>query len=130
MLIPLIVGLLLGSAIAFTLQSTGIAKQRSGLAVTLIIIAAFYPAFAVANGDTYSFIIQTAIMALFVVCACFGFKRSAAIIALGLVVHGMFDVSMLFFKSPAPIWWPTFCAAVDIVLGLWLFRLTRQGFIR
>lgn len=127
MLVPLSVGLILGGVITLTLQFSGMARERSSVAVTLVAIAAFYPVFAAANGELNSLIFHTAVMALFIACAWFGFRHSATFIAFGLVAHGLFDVSMLFFTSPAPIWWPTFCAAVDIVLGLWLFWRTRQA---
>lgn len=106
LLIPLAIGIALGGVIAFTLQLSGMAKEKSSATVTLVAIAAFYPVFAAKNGDLKSLILHTAIMAVFIACAWAGFLWSATIIAIGLIAHGLFDLLMLNFESPVPFYWP------------------------
>ena len=58
-----------------------------------------------------------------------GFKRNLWIVASALVAHGIFDLvhAGLITNPGVPIWWPEFCSAYDIVAGVYLAVLLRNG---
>ena len=61
--------------------------------------------------------------------AVLGFKRTMWLAAAGIAGHGAFDLlHHLFIENPGvPVWWPGFCAAVDLILGGWLaIRLLKR----
>lgn len=114
-----LIGLSAGGAIALALRLTGMMRERAAMAVLLAAIAAFYPVFAAENGDLGDLALHLAIFGGFVVVAALGYRRSSLWLAAGLIAHGLFDLAILFFASPAPLWWHPFCAAIDVSLGLW-----------
>jgi uncharacterized membrane protein HdeD (DUF308 family) len=93
------------------------------LAVLLAAIASFYPVFAVQSGDQADIILHLVVFAAFALLAVAGFRRGAYLIAGGLIAHGVFDIGLMVLGAPGPVWWPAFCAAVDIVAGTVLIRL-------
>ena len=129
MMLAAFAGALSGAAIAGTMQVTGMLRERSGLAILLAAIAAFYPVFAVASGAGVGTIALHATAFLgFCALALTGYRRGGHLIAAGIVLHGVFDLAAVVTGHPAPAWWPSFCGALDIVAGgLILFFLNRMA---
>ncbi len=148
-----LVGLLLGIGSSAALLRSGIASDRRALgaaiAVLLCAIAAFYPVFAVEHGGLLGLLIHLLIAAGFCACAyrgahsvaqdgpkaapggalVGGFQTGLSLLALGLMAHGVFDAALMFgpaMASGAPHWWPPFCAAYDITLGLFALWQSRR----
>ncbi|MEW9918141.1 hypothetical protein AB2B41_00875 [Marimonas sp. MJW-29] len=124
--IPALIGAGLGGVIFTVLWLSGMSRERSAGAVILVAIAAFYPVFAFENGAWGDRIFHLFFFALFLCLALWGYRRSARAVALGIAGHGVFDLAILPLSAPTPDWWPTFCAGLDIVLGLALFLLWRK----
>ena len=59
---------------------------------------------------------------LFILAAVIGFKKNLWIVAVALVAHGVYDFlhPRLFDNPGAPLWWPAFCGAYDVVAGIYL----------
>ncbi|OUS25003.1 hypothetical protein A9Q99_22415 [Gammaproteobacteria bacterium 45_16_T64] len=58
-----------------------------------------------------------------ILCINYGFKFSGYIVATLWISHGIYDLlhPMLFVNSGVPAWYPILCAAVDIIVGIYLF---------
>lgn len=125
MLAPAAIGAGLGLVMTAALWGLGMLRERSGTAVTLVAIAAFYPVFAAAAGNPRALMLHSTVALAFAGLAAVGYRYSARIIAAGLIAHGLFD---LVVHAPfAPAWWPAFCAGVDVALGgALLFLISRQ----
>jgi uncharacterized membrane protein HdeD (DUF308 family) len=77
----------------------------------------------VQSGDQADIILHLVIFTAFILLAVAGFRRGAYLIAGGLIAHGVFDIGLMVLGAPGPVWWPAFCAAVDIAAGTVLIRL-------
>lgn len=122
-LIAALVGAGVGAFSIFVMFRAGMLAERSGVAVLLAAIAIFYPVFAVQEGDLTALLLHLAVFAGFAFLAQFGFQRGMHLLAGGLVGHGIFDIGLHIIGAPGPLWWPVFCASVDIVAGMVLIRL-------
>jgi len=57
-----------------------------------------------------------------------GARRWPALVALGLFLHGGFDVmhGHVITNPGVPAWWPGFCLAYDVTAGAYLLRLNQR----
>ena len=66
---------------------------------------------------------ETAVALGFVAVAGVAFRRrSPALLAAGLALHGLWDVAhpaLLPASDAVPAWWPAFCLGVDLPLAAW-----------
>ena len=82
----------------------------------LVLIAAIYIGFGVADGRPRVIAIETLIAAVFVVVAAVGVTGPAWLLVVGLAGHGLKDVWQQRTQFVANTrWWPPFCATVDWV---------------
>lgn len=124
MILPLMVGVLSGGVIVGSMYRIGLLTERSGLAILVCAIAAFYPVFAFSAGAGFGAILfHILVFGAFTAAAAWGFHTGAAALAVLLISHGLFDAVITFTKSPAPDWWPSFCAGLDIAAGAGLLTL-------
>ena len=126
-LAALLIGALAGFIVAFTMYQSEMLQERSGLTILLAAVAFFYPVFAAAEGDWGAFAIHMVIFAAFCLLALQGWRRGTYLIVGGLIAHGVFDFGIAFIGHPAPLWWPAFCGAIDIVIGVIVLRLIQSG---
>ena len=85
-------------------------------ALALILIAAVYIGFAVADGRPRVIVVESAIAALFVLVATVAISGVAWLVVIGLVGHGLKDLWQHRHQYEAGTrWWPPFCCAVDLV---------------
>lgn len=127
MILPLLVGVVLGAACVVLMYRAGLLAERSGVVVLVCAVAAFYPVFALAS-DASLFVVLFHILVFgcFAGAAVWGFHAGTSVLAFLLVSHGLFDAGAALLTSPAPEWWPPFCAGVDIAIGAGLFSLLRR----
>ena len=119
-----LVAVILGLVVAGFAATTGFDRDRAFYPTVLIVVASYYPLFAVMGASRYSTLeIEIAVGLAFSVLALLGFKKSMWLAAAAIAGHGFFD----FFVHPAlvtnpgmPVWWPGFCGTIDIVIGGWL----------
>lgn len=118
------VGALLAAIVALFSHVIGYDRDKSFYPVVLTVVGAFYPLFAVMAGGN-ALIPEIVFFVLFAGLAAAGFVRSLWIVAVGLLLHGVFDfVRHSHFDAPGvPEWWPAFCGAYDVVAGLGLAAL-------
>lgn len=124
-----VIGILLGIALGAGLVLAAMrVPQRLGRLGLLLAISAFYLAFAFMEGDMGAAMLHSAVLLLFVGLGFWAWQHSPAALALAIMAHGIFD--MVLHASAGhvgPDWWPAFCAAVDISLGLGLLLFDRKS---
>ncbi|MGY1687595.1 hypothetical protein ACI8AK_18585 [Geodermatophilus sp. SYSU D00867] len=82
----------------------------------LVLIAAVYIGFSVADGRGRVVAVETVVAGVFVVVAAAGVTGSAWLLVAGLAGHGLKDLWQHRTGFVAGTrWWPPFCAAVDAV---------------
>jgi hypothetical protein len=85
-------------------------------ALGLVLIAAIYIGFAVADGRGRVVAVETVVAAAFVVVAAVAVTASAWLVVAGLAGHGLKDLWQHRTGFVANTrWWPPFCASVDVV---------------
>ena len=111
-------------------HTVGYDRDRSFYAVVLTVVGSLYPLFAVMAGG-HDLIPEVAFFALFAGLAATGFLTSLWLVAVGLLLHGVFDfVRHAYLSAPgAPEWWPAFCGAYDVfaAIGLAILLLFERG---
>ena len=91
-------------------------EPRTVYALGLVLIAAVYIGFSVADGRGQVIAIESSVAGIFVVVAAVGVTGSAWLLVLGLAGHGLKDLwqhRTHFVRNTR--WWPPFCATVDWV---------------
>lgn len=122
-----VVGVLLAVGIAALAKFTRFDEDRSFYSTVLIIIASYYVLFAVLDGSGHALIWELVIAVAFSTVAITGALFLPTLVGTGIVAHGLFDIvhDVLIENSGVPAWWPSFCASVDVLLGIWVIILTR-----
>ncbi len=123
----MIVGLGVAIAVAAFAKITRFDRDRSFYPTVLIVIAAYYVLFAFMAADAV--VEELTIAAFFVILAVAGARVWPLLAGMGIMLHGVFDWlhPMLFVNAGVPEWWPSFCAAVDLLLGAWVIWSTRKN---
>lgn len=81
------------------------------------------------GASTRTLTVESAVAGIFLLLAVFGFKRNYWLVVAALIGHGTLDfVHHFVIDNPGvPQWWPGFCLAFDVILGVVLaVRLIRQ----
>ena len=90
-------------------------------AMGLVLIAAIYIGFAVADGRPNVIVAESAVASVFVVLAGIAVTGSVWLIVVGLVGHGLKDLWQHRRQFVATTrWWPPFCVVVDWVAAAFI----------
>ncbi len=121
-------GIIVAVVIATFASIIGFDKDKSFYPVVLIVIAIFYVLFAAMSGGLDTIFSESVIVVIFFIIAIIGFKKTTFVVAFGLIGHGVFDLfhNQLITNASMPVWWPTFCVMVDVVLGIWVLYLSKM----
>lgn len=116
------VGAILALVVAGAARIIGLDRGRAFYPTVLIVVASYYALFAVMGASRTTLGIEIAVGVGFLLLAVLGFKRNMWLVAVGIAGHGVFDLLHHLFIENAgmPVWWPGFCASVDLILGGWL----------
>ena len=87
-------------------------------ALAIVLIAAVYIGFAVADGRPKVIAVETCIAATFVVLAAIAVTETAWLLVIAYAAHGCKDLwqERRHFVANTR-WWPPFCAAVDFLVA-------------
>ncbi len=86
----------------------------------------YYFSFAVYGADYAALRNEILVGLLFFSLAFIGFKSKSSgalfVLSAGYIGHAAYDFShnLFFLNSGAPLWWPEFCASVDLLIGIYL----------
>jgi hypothetical protein len=96
--------------------------------VALSVIGAIYLGFALSDGRISIIILELSLATGFVVLALLGLWLAPALVAIGLVLHGFWDLAHRprGVTTKLPSWYPPFCAAYDFVFA-GIFLLLADG---
>jgi len=121
-LIAFITGVGLAVVLAVFGKLTSYEKDRSFFPTLLIVIASYYLLFAILDGSVSTILIEIAIASFFIVLAIWGSYQFPIIVGAGIALHGIFDFMYghFYLNNGVPVWWPAFCAGIDIPFGLWV----------
>jgi len=125
-LIPVIVGALLAVGVATLAKFTRFDEDRSFYSTVLIIIASYYVLFAILDGSGHALVWELILAVAFSTAAIIGALFLPTLVGAGIVAHGLFDLvhDVFIENSGVPTWWPSFCASIDVLLGIWVIILT------
>ena len=125
-MIAFITGVGLAVVLAVFGKLTGYEKDRSFFPTLLIVIASYYMLFAILDGSVSTIVIEIAVAAFFIVLAIWGSYQFPLIVGAAIALHGIFDFMYGYFylNNGVPVWWPAFCAGIDIPFGLWVIFLS------
>jgi hypothetical protein len=117
-----IVGVVLALILCAFGTAVGLDRERGFYVTQMIVIALLYGLFAAMSGSTQVLTMESVGITLFILAAVIGFRTSLWIVAVALAAHGVYDFMHphLFENPGAPLWWPAFCGAYDIVAGIYL----------
>ena len=114
MLVPVLWGLMFGVVQAASPFAARWLDHATVLALELVLIAAVYVGFAVADGRPRVIAVESVVAGLFVVLAATAITATAWLLVLGYTGHGLKDAWQQRRQYVANTrWWPPFCAAVD-----------------
>jgi hypothetical protein len=115
---PLLWGVVVGAIQAASPLAFWWLDPATVYALGLVLIAAIYIGFAVADGRPAVIVVESAVAALFVVLAAAGVTGSAWLLVLGFTGHGLKDLWQHRSHYVANTrWWPPFCLIVDWVVA-------------
>ncbi len=115
---PAICGVAVGAIQAASPLAFWWLQPRTVYALGLILIAAVYIGFSVADGRRHVIAAESCVAGFFVVVAAASVSGSAWLLVLGLAGHGLKDLwqhRTQFVRNTR--WWPPFCATVDWVVA-------------
>jgi hypothetical protein len=127
-MLPYVVGIVLSIGVALFAKWVGFDRDRAFYPTVLIVIASYYVLFAAMSGSIQTVVLESAVMALFVIAAVAGFKGTPWIIVGALAAHGAQDAvhGHIVANAGVPAWWPAWCLAYDLgaagALGWLLIR--------
>jgi hypothetical protein len=113
------IGVLLAIFVSLFARSVQFDRDRAFYPTVLIVVASYYVLFAVMGGTVQALIIESSVMAGFLLVAVVGFKFNLWIVVAALVGHGVFDFfhGHIVSNAGVPEWWPAFCLAYDVCAG-------------
>ncbi len=114
-----LIGLLLAVAVAGFAAVAGFDRERSFYATVLVVVATYYILFAAMGASRGTLFLEILVVIGFAAAAAVGYRKSAWVLAAGLVGHGVFDFfhHLLIDNPGVPRWWPGFCLGFDAAFG-------------
>ena len=121
-------GVVVGVAQALTPLAFWWLPAATVYAVGLVVIAAVYIGFAVADGRRHVLAVETAVTSGFVILAAVAVTGTPWLLVAGLAGHGLKDLWQHRTGFVANTrWWPPFCASVDFVVALLVALVITTG---
>ncbi len=124
-----LIGVVIALAVSLFARFVGLDRDRAFYPTVLVVVASYYGLFAVMGDSAQATVIESLVMAVFLVATVLGFRRNLWIVVGALFAHGVFDFfhGHLIANPGVPVWWPAFCLAYDVVAGCYLAWLLRQS---
>ena len=126
---PYLVGIVLAFTISVVATLIGFDRDRAFYPTLLLVIASYYVLFAVMGSSRQALVVETPVMAGFLLLAGIGFKKNLWLVVAALATHGIFDFfhGHVVVNPGMPAWWPAFCGAYDVTAAAFLAWLLRRS---
>ena len=124
-----VIGIVLALGVFAFARWTRFDRDGAFYPTVVVVVAAYYVRFATMSGAQHALVVESIVMAAFVVVAVLGFRFNAWLVVVGLAAHGLFDTvhGHLVANPGVPEWWPAFCLTFDVGLAAILaFVLARR----
>lgn len=127
-----LIGGMLAFAVGGLATAIGLDRDRAFYPTVLIVIASYYPLFAVLGGSPHVLVVESAVATAFLVLTIVGFRYSLWLTVAALASHGIFDVlhGQIIANPGVPVWWPAFCLTYDEVAAAYLAVLLLRRVVR
>ena len=129
----LMVGILLALSLIISFRTNRLERNRSAFPLILASFPVYYWVFALFGSDYQALVYEALIAIIFLALAYAAYRTKATtslyLLAAGYIGHAIYDIfhNELFINAGSPIWWPEFCGAVDVLVGLYLIYLARSS---
>jgi len=128
-MIPLLSAIAIASfVILFTRLLSKYFSARLAAATILCSIAFIYVGFSLKGNPVSSIVLEILVAVVFYLIAVIGYSKNNSLIAYGIVLHGIWDIlhhKAAFVRTDIPGYYPLFCLAADILLGVYFFLVFR-----
>jgi hypothetical protein len=130
--VALLIGVVLALAVGLFGTGVGLDRDRAFYPTVMIVIAFLYSLFAVMGAPPSTLLVECLVGVVFAATAVAGFRGSLWLVVVALAGHGVFDTfhGKVIANPGVPAFWPSFCAAYDVVAAAYLAVLIRSGRIR
>jgi hypothetical protein len=128
MLLPILVGALLGGLFALGAHARGDAAQRRLFSVALVVAALIYIGFALAAASGRWLAYEAVGVALFAGFAWLGLRFAPWWLAAGWITHVGWDVGLHLDRAQPVVgaWYPLLCVGFDLVVAGFILRTARR----
>ena len=95
----------------------------------LVAIAFIYVGFSLKGNPISLIILEIAAALVFYFIALVGYKSNPALIAYGIIGHGVWDFlhhRLALIPTSIPTYWPLFCSVVDLITGIYFLIMFRR----
>jgi hypothetical protein len=128
-LYALLTGIAIAIFVVILFRRTRLENRKWLYPLLLATFPMYYFYFAIYGADYAALKIEILVGLLFFSLAFIGFKLKSSgalfVLSAGYIGHAVYDFShnKFFLNSGAPLWWPEFCAAVDLLIGIYLLMM-------
>ncbi len=122
----LLFGVLIAGLVIVTFHKTDWSPNGWAFPTLLASFPAYYWVFAVYGNDYVALRYELIAGVGFIVMSVYAWQKKntagMVILAIGYIAHALYDVvhDKLFINAGMPGWWPEFCGAADLILGLYV----------
>ena len=98
-------------------------------AANLIAIAFIYVGYSLKGNPAESIVSEVSVALVFFFMALIGFIRNNYLIAIGIILHGVWDIfhhNAYLISTDIPDYWPSFCLIIDIIDGIYFLIIFRK----
>ena len=129
MLLPILLGAVLGALFVLVARRRGRTGEARLLALGLVVAALIYVGLALAGADHHGLAFEAAGLGIFGVIAWLGARASLWWLVLGWVAHVGWDVGLHLDRSDASVaaWYPLLCVGLDLVVAGYLLGPAGAG---
>ena len=125
----LIIGIVVAIYVIARFKKNRLEKGKLAYPLLLATFPVYYWVFAIYGSDYDALLAEALIGVLFIgiSLAAYQSQRKVSLILLGFgyIGHAIYDAvhDSLFINAGTPTWWPEFCGAVDILIGIYIVYL-------
>ena len=123
------IGIALALIVSCFARATGLDRDRAFYPTMAIVIASYYVLFAVMGGSSHALVVDSIVMAAFVLVAVLGFRFNLWLVvrAWPLTACSTRFTALVVANPGVPEWWPAFCGTFDVgAAGFLAYLLLRS----